>query len=97
VRLYSRRGNDWTGRLPGLVDELAGIPCRAAIIDAELCLPGAGGAPDFVGLHLRMRRRRRELMVYAFDLLHRDGRDLRPLLRLERRRQLKRLRRLQRR
>jgi hypothetical protein len=39
------------------------------MIDAELCLPGAGGAPDFVGLHLRMRRRRRELMVYAFDRL----------------------------
>jgi bifunctional non-homologous end joining protein LigD len=91
VRLYSRRGNEWTRRLPGLVDELAGIPCRSAIIDAELCLPDAGGVPDFYGLHLRMRRRRGELVVYAFDLLHRDGRDLRALPLTERRRRLERL------
>jgi bifunctional non-homologous end joining protein LigD len=85
VRLYSRRG-EWTRRLPGLADELAGLHCRSAVIDAELCLPGAGGVPDFYGLHLRMRRRRSEL-----DLLHRDGRDLRALPLTERRRRLERL------
>jgi hypothetical protein len=40
----------------------------SAIIDGELCLPGASGVPDFVRLHLRIRRHRHELMVYAFDL-----------------------------
>jgi bifunctional non-homologous end joining protein LigD len=91
VRLYSRGGHEWTARLPGLVYELAGIHCRSAIIDAELCLPGAGGVPDFYGLHLRMRRRRDELVVYAFDLLHRDGRDLRALPLTERRKRLEQL------
>jgi bifunctional non-homologous end joining protein LigD len=92
VRLFSRRGNEWTGRLPALADALAGIPARSAIIDAELCLPGAGGAPSFYGLPSAMRRgRQRELMVFAFDLLHRDGRDLRPLPLIERRRRLERL------
>jgi bifunctional non-homologous end joining protein LigD len=39
-----------------------------------------------------MRRSRQgELVVYAFDLLHRDGRDLRALPLLERRRRLERL------
>jgi bifunctional non-homologous end joining protein LigD len=91
VRLYSRRGHEWTARLPGPVEELVGIHCRSAIIDAELCLPGAGGVPDFYGLHLRMRYRRSELLVYGFDLLHRDGRDLRALPLTERRRHLERL------
>jgi ATP-dependent DNA ligase len=91
VRLYSRHGNEWTGRLPDLVEALAGIRCRSAIIDAELVLPGAGGIPDFYGLHLRMRWRRGQLMIYAFDLLHRDGRDLRALRLVERRRRLERL------
>lgn len=38
-----------------------------------------------------MRRRRGELMIYAFDLLHRDGRDLRALRLVERRCRLERL------
>jgi ATP-dependent DNA ligase len=37
------------------------------------------------------RRRRDELLVYAFDLLHRDGKDLRPFPLIERRRRLERL------
>jgi bifunctional non-homologous end joining protein LigD len=31
MRLYSRRGNEWTDRLRELADALAGIPCRFAI------------------------------------------------------------------
>ena len=30
---------------------IGALACRAAILDAELCLPGADGVPDFVGLH----------------------------------------------
>jgi hypothetical protein len=41
-----------------------GIARRSAIIDADLVLPGAGGVPDFVHLHLRMRRHRQALLVY---------------------------------
>jgi ATP-dependent DNA ligase len=67
VRLYSRNGHDWTSRLPVLVEALKSIPCRSAIIDAELCHPGAGGAPDF-----------RKLMTQAADdrLPHPFGRRL---------------------
>jgi bifunctional non-homologous end joining protein LigD len=71
---------------------VAAIPCRSTVIDAELCLPGAGGAPDFRKLHDDMgRRRQHELVVYAFDLLHRDGNDLRPLPLIQRRQRLERL------
>src|SRR6516162_4010294 len=92
VRLFSRHGNDWSGRLPGLAEALRGIPARSVIMDAELCLPGIGGAPNFYGLPAAMRRGRQgELLVFAFDLLHRDGRDLRALPLIERRRRLERL------
>jgi bifunctional non-homologous end joining protein LigD len=92
VRMYSRNGHEWTERLPVLVEALRAIPCRSAVIDAELCLPGAGGAPDFRKLHGAMgRRRQHELVVYAFDLLHRVGKDLRALPLIQRRQRLERL------
>jgi bifunctional non-homologous end joining protein LigD len=78
--------------LPGLAEALRGIPARSVILDTELCLPGIGGAPNFYGLPGAMRRGRQgELLVFAFDLLHRDGRDLRALPLIERRRRLERL------
>jgi bifunctional non-homologous end joining protein LigD len=50
------------------------------------------GAPDFAGLQTALAcRQHHKLTVYAFDLLHRDGRDLRPLPLTERRRRLERL------
>jgi bifunctional non-homologous end joining protein LigD len=91
VRLFSRRGAEWTKRLPGLVDALRAIPTKSVILDGELCLPDAGGVPDFVGLHLHGLRQGHELAVFAFDMLHRDSRDLRGLPLMERRRRLTRL------
>ena len=75
VRLYSRRGYDWTRRLAGLAQALEGIPERSAVIDAELVsLEAVTGRPDFAGLQSAIRSGRHdELAVFAFDLLHRDG------------------------
>jgi len=75
VRLFSRRGAEWTKRLLGLVDALRAIPTKSVILDRELCLPEAGGVPDFIGLHLHGMSHGHELVVFAFDMLHRDGRD----------------------
>jgi bifunctional non-homologous end joining protein LigD len=82
VRLYSQRGFGWTNRLAALAEALKGITCRSAVLDAEL----VGG-----NLYSLRRRRPGEFAVFAFDLLHHNGRDLRPLPLIERRRQLKRL------
>jgi bifunctional non-homologous end joining protein LigD len=91
VRLYSRGGYDWTKRLARLAEALQAISCRSAVIDAEIVLPDKGGATDFTGLAGALKKRQHELAVYAFDLLLRDGADLRPLPLLERRRRLERL------
>jgi bifunctional non-homologous end joining protein LigD len=62
-----------------MVDALKALPCQAAVIDAELVLQAEDGAPDFYGLPEAISTRPHELTVFAFDLLHRDGVDLRPL------------------
>lgn len=85
VQLYSRGGHDWTKCLARLAEALKAIPCRSAVIDGELVLPDMRGTPDFTGLAVALKKRQHELAVYAFDLLHRDGRDLRPLPLIERR------------
>jgi bifunctional non-homologous end joining protein LigD len=91
ARLYSRRGSDWTERLETIAAALQGLACRYAIIDAELVLPDSSGRPDFRGLHRSWRSAGAQLAVFAFDLLHRDGKDLRALPLMERRRRLTRL------
>jgi len=92
VRLYSRNGHEWTKRLATLTEAFSGIPARSAIIDGELCFPTPSGAPDFYGLSGAMvSGRQHELAVLAFDLLHRDGRDLTGLPLVERRKRLERL------
>jgi bifunctional non-homologous end joining protein LigD len=80
VRLYGRSGSEWTRRLPGLADAFLPLACRSAILDGELVLPAADGAPDFYALHLAVRSASEaELAYFAFDLLYREGQDLRHL------------------
>src|SRR5205085_7821351 len=51
-----------------------------SVIDAELCFITGTGAPNFASLQLALRsRQHHKLAVFAFDFLHRDGIDLRPL------------------
>ena len=70
-----------------LRDQLAQIKVQNAVIDGELvCLDDEGRSIFNVLLH-----RRGHPTFYAFDLLYLDGRDLRQLPLVERKRQLKQL------
>ena len=92
MRLYSRRGHDWSKCLVGLADALRAISAHSAVLDTELCFPGPDGAPDFFRLlKAAFRTQGRELAVYAFDLLNLNGQDLRPQPLIERRQLLERL------
>jgi bifunctional non-homologous end joining protein LigD len=86
VRLHSKSGSDWTKRLSLLAEALAGIRCKSTVIESELVFPTSDGHPDFRALQAAMAPgRHHQLAVFAFDLLHHDGKDLRSLPLIERR------------
>ena len=76
VRLYTKGGHDWSERLTALADSLRAIPARSAIIDGELVMVDASGLPSFLKLHLRRGKRAAGLHLFAFDLLHMNGREV---------------------
>jgi bifunctional non-homologous end joining protein LigD len=77
VRLFSRRGNDWTDRFPEVVAAVRGLGLSSAIIDGEVAAVLADGRTSFQALQNWGRGSGRATLGYfAFDLLRRDGRDL---------------------
>jgi bifunctional non-homologous end joining protein LigD len=79
VTLHTRRGNDWTDRMPGLVRELERWKVETAIVDGEIVVLDEQGRSDFQRLQNSLSVEHDDALVYyAFDLLHLDGQDLRP-------------------
>lgn len=91
VRLYSRNALDWTTRLPEVVAALSQLGLRTAQLDGEL-IAGQGGRADFNRLQATLAGEAAASLRYVlFDVLHLEGRDLRPLPLLERKAVLTRL------
>ncbi len=79
VRIFTRSGLDWTDRFSGLVPELAALPVTSAILDGEAVVIDEDGRTSFSALQAALKttaRGRGAITLVAFDLLHRDGRDL---------------------
>jgi bifunctional non-homologous end joining protein LigD len=76
VRLFTRRGFDWTERYGWVVESVAKLSAKTLTIDGELVVAGADGVADFARLHSRCADN--EAFLYGFDLLEVDGEDLRP-------------------
>ena len=84
VTLYTRRGADWTARFPTLAASLRSLPCRSAIIDAELV-----HADGFASLHRLVHQRiEDDLALWGFDLMVLNGDDLRIVSLVDRKRRL---------
>jgi bifunctional non-homologous end joining protein LigD len=77
AHVFSRNGYDWTDRYPALVRAAANLRCQSAIIDGEAIVQDAKGASDFEALSSAMRLRPDRVILYAFDLMHLNGNDLR--------------------
>jgi bifunctional non-homologous end joining protein LigD len=75
VKLYSRPGNDLTGRFPLIVEALARLRSRSCIIDGEAVACDDNGVSSFD--HIRYRRHDAGVFLYAFDLIELNGDDLR--------------------
>jgi bifunctional non-homologous end joining protein LigD len=50
VRLLTRRGNDWSARMPGLVEAVRSLGLGSGWLDGEIVVNGANGTPDFNAL-----------------------------------------------
>jgi bifunctional non-homologous end joining protein LigD len=87
VRLASRRGLDCSAEYPWLVEALRQQPYRDAIFDGEIVALDEQGRSSFQLLQNRASEPRPFLLYYAFDLLYRDGYDLRGVS-LEQRKEL---------
>jgi bifunctional non-homologous end joining protein LigD len=77
VRLFTRRGYDWSSRYPAIARAAAKLRAKSFTIDGEAAVCGPDGIAVFDALHRRGTVT--EAMLYAFDLLELDGVDYRPL------------------
>jgi bifunctional non-homologous end joining protein LigD len=91
VRVFSRNGYDWSDRYPSIIRAAARLHCQTAIIDGEAIVQDGDGRSDFESLHSAIRAQPHSIILYAFDLLHLDGKDLRQEPLSDRRAELKHL------
>lgn len=79
ARVLTRGGEDWSDRMGALARAAAALPVTSALLDGEAVVFGENGRPDFGALQTALSHGRDERIRFlAFDLLHVDGRDLRP-------------------
>jgi bifunctional non-homologous end joining protein LigD len=78
VRVFSRRGTDYTDRVPRIVDTFARLPASSVMLDGEGVACDPNGMTNFELLRAALGRpAKREVFLYAFDLLELNGRDMR--------------------
>lgn len=76
VRIFTRRGHDWTHKFPELARDLSDLP--DCILDGELCAVDSAGQPNFSMLRAALAPgRTAKLVLFVFDILHGKGEDLR--------------------
>ena len=91
VKVFTRRGNDWTNRFKKIAADAWHINAGSAIIDGEVVVPSADGTTDFSVLQNELKGRSTNTVMVAFDLLYLNGYDLRKLPLFERKALLKKL------
>jgi bifunctional non-homologous end joining protein LigD len=75
----TRRGHDWSDKFKPIAIAAAALPCHNAVIDGEAVVLDARGRASFSALQADLAGGSRAALLYAFDCLFFDGRDLRKL------------------
>ena len=92
VRCITRNGNDWSAKLPALVDAVRALKLAPCWLDGELVVLDAQDVPDFQALQNAFdAQRTRDLTYFVFDLPFHAGEDLRSRPLSERRERLQAL------
>jgi bifunctional non-homologous end joining protein LigD len=91
IKVFTRRGYDWTNRFRKVAGDAYLINAGSAIIDGEVVVPAADGTTDFSVLQNELKGQSTRIVLVAFDLVYLNGRDLRKLPLVERKAVLKKL------
>ena len=91
VKVFTRRGHDWTNRFKKVADDAWHIKAGSAIVDGEVVVPAADGTTDFSVLQNELKGKSTSIVLVAFDLLYLNGRDLRKLPLFQRKAELKKI------
>jgi bifunctional non-homologous end joining protein LigD len=75
VRLYTRRGYNWSHGFPLIVHAMTRLKVRSVIIDGEAVICDHNGLSNFDKLHSQSYDD--QVVLYAFDLIELDGEDWR--------------------
>jgi bifunctional non-homologous end joining protein LigD len=87
--LYTRKGLDWTARMPEISAAASQLPVDNAILDGEVVALDKHGIPNFADLQSAFQEGRAKYLSYfVFDLLHINGHNTRALPLLARKRML---------
>jgi bifunctional non-homologous end joining protein LigD len=78
LRLLTSTMHDWTDKFPSLVESLKDVAALHVWLDGKLVFLETDGRPCFGSLRSAVRNRRHHCLSYSvFDLMYRDGRDVR--------------------
>ena len=76
VELRSRKNKDLTGMYRAVAAAGQRLKAVQAVVDGEIVALDAQGSPSFQALQHRGAHPGHQIVFYAFDLLHLDGKDL---------------------
>ena len=76
VKVFTRRGHDWTKRFRKVADDTWHISAGSTIVDGEIVGPAADGTTDFSVLQNELKGKSTKIVLVAFDLLYLNGYDL---------------------
>ena len=89
AKLVTRNDHDWTSKLARIAAAAAALPVKNAWLDGEVVALMPDGTISFQGLQNAFDTgSETNLVYYVFDLLYRDGYDLRQVTLLDRKRSL---------
>ena len=92
VSFLTRTGQDWTAKFGRLADAVRALPGDRFALDGEVAVLDADGKSDFGDLQQALSAGfDNRLTLIAFDLLYLDGKDLRGLPLVERKKLLRKL------
>jgi len=89
VRIYTRRGVDWTKRFPRIPEAVRKLRAESVLLDGEGVICDDNGLAVFEKLHSKLNDE--SVMLYAFDMLEIDGDDCRRTRLDERKSRLRKL------